>query len=152
MTDLLSSPRHAAARDFTRPRTRLTFTIDDDVFEAAPVLPGDVYAEFVTHYTGTGEKQTYKEQHDQLKEALRLALLPDSFERFTDRLKDKTNPIDDDQMSDVILWLLEAYGMRPTKPSQPSSDGQSSPESGMSSTDEQQQQDSIPATFLPAGS
>lgn len=152
MTDLLSPPQHAGARDFTRARKRLTFRIDDDVFEAAPVLPGDVYAEFVTHYTGTGEQQTYQQQHDQLKDAVRLALLPESFERFASRLNDKTNPIDDDQMSDVILWLLEAYGMRPTSPSQSSSDGQSSPESGMNSTGEQQQRDSIPETSPPTGS
>ncbi len=151
MTDLLSPPRHAAARDFTRPRTHLTFTIDDDVFEAASVLPGDVYAEFVMNSIGT-DNATYQQQYDRMKEALRLALLPASFERFTERLRDKTNPIDETQLSEVLLWLMEAYGMRPTEPSQPSSDGPSSPESGMSSTGEQQQQGSIPATFLPTGS
>lgn len=156
MTDLLSAAGMTAAmpttRDFSKPRKRLTFTIDGEQFEAASVLPGDVYAEFVTQYSGTGEKQTYQQQHDQLKTALGLALLPESWERFSKRLKDKTNPIDDDQLSEVILWLLEEYGMRPTQPSQLSSDGPSSPESGMSSTGEQQPQDSIPATFLPTGS
>src|SRR5690606_41105458 len=56
-------------------------------------------------------------------------------ERFAARLKDKTNPIHDDQMSDVIIWLLEENGMRPTRPSQDSSDGSASPESGTSSTE-----------------
>jgi hypothetical protein len=152
MTDLITPPQHAGTRDFSRPRKRLVFVIDNDTFEAAPVLPGDTYAEFVTFYTGTGETQTYQQQHDQLKEALRLALMPDSYERFANRLTDKTNPIDDDQLSDVILWLLEAYGMRPTSPSQLSSDGPLSPESGMSSTGEQQPPASTPEISPPIAS
>ncbi|MFE6634656.1 hypothetical protein ACFVFT_15030 [Streptomyces tendae] len=143
MTELLTSPNGLAptppaARDFTKKRKRLDFTIDGDTFEAASVLPGDVFAEFVTAYNGTVETETYQQQHDLLKHALELALLPDSWQRFADRLQDKTQPIDDDQMSDVILWLLEEYGMRPTQPSQPSSDGSASPESGTSSTENTQ--------------
>lgn len=158
MTELLTHANGAAAapppgaRDFSRPRKRLTFTIDGETFEAAPVLPGDIYAEFVTRYNGTATTDTYQQQHDLLKGALALALLPESYDRFANRLKDKANPIDDDQMADVILWLLEAYGLRPTQPSQPSSDGPASPESGTSSTDAQQLQASIPATFQPTDS
>lgn len=156
MTDLLSAAGMVAAmpttRDFSKPRKRLAFTIDGDTFEAAPALPGDVYAQFVMLSAGTGERQTYQEQYLQMKSALELVLLPESHERFVKRLADKLHPIDEDQMNDVLLWLMEEYGMRPTQPSQPSSDGQPSPESGTSSTDEQQQQDSIPATFLPTGS
>lgn len=154
MTELLTHANGAAAtasaaRDFSRLRNRLTFTIDDELFEAAPVLPGDIYAEFVTRYNGTADTETYQQQHDLLKSALELALMPESYDRFAARLKDKGNPVEDDQMADVIIWLLEAYGLRPTEPSQPSSDGLPSPESGTSSTDAQQQQASIPATFQP---
>lgn len=159
MTELLASPNGLAAvgtvppaRDFSRKRKRLDFRIDGETFEAAPGLPGDIYAEFVTLYNGTADTETYQQQHDLLKSALKLALLEESFARFTARLKDKANPIDDDQMADVVLWLLEEYGMRPTQPSQPSSDGPASPESGTSSTDEQQPQGSIPATFQPTDS
>lgn len=155
MTDLLSASSTAAApatRDFTKKRRRITFTIDDDTFEAASVLPGDIYAEFVTKYDGTGGLETYQQQHDQLKDALSMALLPDSYARFVERLNDRNNPIDDDQMSDAILYLLEAYGLRPTSPSQFSSDGPSSPESGMSSTEEQQPAESTPEVSQPIAS
>jgi hypothetical protein len=124
-----------AARDFTKKRKRLDFAIDDDTFDAAVALPGDVYAEFVTLYNSTRDVETYQQQHDLLKQALELALLPESWKRFAARLKDKSKPIDDDQMADVVLWLLEEYGMRPTQPSQPSSDGPAGPESGTSSTE-----------------
>ncbi|MDT0387811.1 hypothetical protein [Streptomyces dubilierae] len=159
MTELLAPPNgHAptatppAARDFSKKRKRLDFTIEDDTFEAAPALPGDVFAEFVTLYNSTGETETYQQQHDLLKQALALALLPESWERFAARLKDKANPIDDDQMSDVVLWLLEEYGMRPTQPSQPSSDGPASPESGTSSTESTQPEESPSATSQPTAS
>jgi hypothetical protein len=142
MTELLAPPNGLAtaapappARDFSRKRKRLDFTIEGDTFDAAPALPGDVFAEFVTLYNSTGDTETYQQQHDMLKRALELALLPDSWQRFAARLKDKERPIDDDQMSDVVLWLLEEYGMRPTQPSPDSSDGPASPESGTNSTE-----------------
>jgi hypothetical protein len=166
MTELLTHPNGAApaappvmaaaappaARDFTRKRKRLPFTIDDDTFEAAPALPGDVYAEFVTIYNSTSDVETYQQQHDLLKRALQLALLDESYQRFTNRLKDKERPIDDDQMADVVLWLLEEYGMRPTQPSQPSSDGPVSPDSGTSSTENTQPAESTSATSQPTDS
>jgi hypothetical protein len=158
MTELLThangTPALAAppGRDFSRPRPSLAFTIDDDTFTPAPALPGDVYAEFVTLYNRTGRVENYQEQHDLLKAALQLALLPESWDRFAQRLADKTNPIDDDQMADVVLYLLEAYGLRPTQPSQPSSDGPPSPESGTSSTDTQPPQESTPAPSQPTAS
>jgi len=158
MTQLLTHangiPALAAppGRDFSRKRTSLAFTIDDDTFVPASVLPGDVYAEFVSLYNRTGNVESYQEQHDLLKSALQLALLPESWERFAARLTDKSNPIDDDQMADVVLYLLEAYGLRPTQPSQPSSDGPSSPASGTSSTEEQQPQASTPPASQPTAS
>jgi hypothetical protein len=163
MTDLLASPNGAApppvmaasppaAKDFSRKRKRLDFTIDDDTFDAATALPGDIYAEFVTLYNSTSDVETYAQQHDLLKEALELALLPESWQRFAERLKDKHNPIDDDQLADVVLWLLEEYGLRPTQPSQPSSDGPASPESGTSSTANTQPEESTSATYQPTAS
>lgn len=166
MTELLTSPNGVttampsivaasgpkAARDFSRKRKRLNFTVDGEEFEATPGLPGDIYAEFVTIYTSTSEGKTYQEQHDALKQALSLVLLDESWARFEARLRDKTRPIDDDQMSDVVLWLLEEYANRPTQPSQPSSDGQPAPESGTSSTENTQPAESTSATSQPTDS
>ncbi|MFJ8538184.1 hypothetical protein [Streptomyces sp. NPDC093591] len=145
-------PPPAAAKDFSRKRKRLPFTIEGDTFEAAPALPGDVFAEFVTLYNNTGDTETYQQQHDLLKQALELALLPESWQRFAARLKDKERPIDDDQMSDVVLWLLEEYGMRPTQPSPDSSDGPASPESGTNSTESTPPEASTSVTSQPTAS
>jgi len=148
MTELLTSPNGVAAtappavtaapppvsRDFSRQRKRLIFTIDEDTFEAATMLPGDVFAEFVSLHDGRAEAEDYQQQRDMLKQALSLALFPDSYELFASRLRDKKRPIDDNQLADVVMWLIEEYGMRPTEPSEPSSDGPASPESGTNST------------------
>lgn len=153
--EVLRVENHAkppAAKDFSRKRKRLDFTIDTDTFDAAVALPGDIYAEFVTLYNKTGDVESYQNQHDLLKSALQLALLPDSWERFAARLKDKTKPIDDDQMADVVLWLLEEYGMRPTQPSPSSSDGPASPESGTPSTESTQPVASASETSQPTDS
>jgi hypothetical protein len=166
MTELLTHPNSVTAgqhpvmaaapppsgRDFSRKRKPLDFTIDDDTFVPASALPGDDYAEFVTLYNSTGDTETYQEQHDLLKRALELALLPDSWKRFAERLKDKAKPIDDDQMADVVIWLLEEYGMRPTQPSPDSSDGPASPESGTNSTANTQPEESTSQPSQPTAS
>lgn len=164
MTELLTSPNGVAptavmaaasppaSRDFSRKRKRLDFTIDGDTFEAASVLPADVFAVFVTLYNDRADVDTVAEQLGLLKQALELALLPESWARFSARLADKTNPIDDDQVSDVVLWLLEEYGLRPTQPSPSSSDGPASPESGTPSTESTQPAESISLPSQPTAS
>ncbi len=149
MTDF--SADDTPTRDFTRTRKRLTFRIDDDVFEAASALPGKTLGAFATRFTGI-EKIPVAQQLDVFAEALSLVLLPESNARFQKRLDDLTNPIELEQASDVVTWLMEEYGHRPTQPSSPSSTGQPSPASGTSSTDGPQPPASIPATFQPTAS
>lgn len=138
-------------KDFTRKRKRLTFRIDDDVFEAASALPGKTLGAFATRFAGI-EKIPVAQQLDVFAEALGMVLLPESNARFQKRLGDLNDPIELEQASDVVAWLMEEYGHRPTQPSSPSSTGQPSPESGTSSTDGQQPTESIPATFQPTAS
>jgi hypothetical protein len=152
MPSIVAASGPKAARDFSRTRKRLNFTVDGEEFESTPGLPGDIYAEFVTIYSSTGEGKTYQEQHDALKQALSLVLLDESWAGFEACLPDKKRPIDDDQMSDVVLWLLEEYANRPTQPSQPSSDGQPAPESGTSSTENTQPAESTSAPSQPTAS
>lgn len=138
-------------RDFSRKRERLVFRIDDDEFEAAKALPGKTLARFAKRFADI-EKTPFDEQLNVFADALGMVLLPDSNALFQKRLDDLTNPIELEQASDVIQWLLEHYGLRPTEPSSDSSTGPVSPAPGTSSTDAQQPQASIPATFQPTAS
>jgi hypothetical protein len=137
-----------AIKDFTRKRERLIFRIDDDTFEAATAIPGDMLTEFATRYADIGSAPV-EQQLTVMKDALSLVLLPESHARFTKRLSDLENPIELEQTVEVVQWLMGVYGQRPTQPSSPSASGQPSPESGTNSTDGQPPQESIPATFLP---
>ena len=138
-------------KDFTRKRKRIIFRIDNDVFEAATALPGKTLAAFATRFADI-DKTPIAQQLNVFADALGLVLLPESNARFQKRLDDLTNPIELEQASDVIVWLMEQYGLRPTEPSSPSSPGLPSPASGTSSTDGQPQPVSIPATFQPTAS
>jgi hypothetical protein len=149
MTEL--TPADVPIQDFTRKRKRLLFRIDDDIFEAAPALPGKALAAFASRFSDI-ENTPVTQQLDVFADALGLVLLPESNARFQKRLEDLEHPIELEQASDVVTWLMGEYGHRPTQPSSPSSTGQPSPESGTSSTDAQQPQASIPATFLPTAS
>jgi hypothetical protein len=138
-------------KDFTRQRERLQFTIDGDVFEATPALPGQTLTEFARRFTDVGSAPA----EDKLRiitDALSMVLLPDSAALFSKRFADLEQPIELDQASEVLIWLMECYGLRPTQPSSPSVNGSPSPGPGTNSTDGQQQPDTISPTFLPTGS
>jgi hypothetical protein len=150
MTDA-TTPDATPVKDFSRARKRLVFRIDDDLFEAATALPGRTLAAFATRFADIQETPV-AQQLNVFADALGMVLLPDSNALFQKRLDDLTNPIELEQASDVIVWLMEAYGLRPTEPSSPSPSGLPSPASGTSSTDAQQQPVSIPATFQPTAS
>lgn len=147
----VSSSDVTPVKDFSRERKRLVFRIDGDVFEAATALPGKVLARFAKRFNDI-ENVPVDEQLDAFADALGMVLLPESNALFQKRLDDLQHPIELDQASDVIQWLLEEYGMRPTQPSSDSSTGQPSPASGTSLTGAAPQQVSIPATFQPTAS
>lgn len=138
----------APVKDFSRKQERLLFRIDDDVFEAARALPGEVLVQFAKRYSNIEDAPT-EQKIDIFKQVLELVLLPESHARFIKRFADLENPIQIEQASDVVQWLMEHYGKRPTQPSSPSPAGQPTPAPGTSSTDAPQQQASIPATFQP---
>ncbi|HEX9832542.1 MAG TPA: hypothetical protein VGA66_05540 [Mycobacterium sp.] len=136
----------APVKDFSRKREQLVFRIDDDTFEAARAIPGDMLTEFAKRYADVGNAPL-DQQLAVMKDALALVLLPESHARFTKRLSDLENPIELEQTAEVIQWLMGVYGKRPTQPSSPSPDGQDDQAPGTNSTDAQPPQASIPATF-----
>jgi hypothetical protein len=151
MTQPIPTETATPVKDFSRKRERLVFRIDDDIFEAATALPGKTLARFAARFADI-EHTPIDKQLDAFADALGMVLLAESNALFQKRLDDLENPIELEQASDVIQWLLEKYGLRPTEPSSDSSTGPASPEPGTSSTDAPQPQASIPATFQPTAS
>jgi hypothetical protein len=91
-------------------------------------------------------------QVDAILDALGLVLLPDSAAAVAKRLGDLENPIELEQASEVMIWLLEKYGLRPTQPSSNSAGGPVSPVSGTNSTDVPQLPAPTSPTSPPTGS
>jgi hypothetical protein len=138
-------------KDFTRVRERVVFTIGPDTFEAAPALPGQTLTEFALRFSDAAEAAT----GDKLRiitDALSMVLLPESSALFAKRFADLEQPIELDQASEVLLWLVECYGLRPTQPFSPSASGSPGPGSGTSSMDAAPQPEPASPTSPRAGS
>lgn len=121
-------------KDFTKPRKRIQFKIDDDVFEAASAIPAEVLMDFAAQFAGMDpENAPVDKQLEAFRSVLSLVLLEESLDRFNARLRDRSNPIDIEQIEEIITWLFAEYGLRPTELSSGSSAGPSGPVSGMDS-------------------
>jgi len=135
-------------KDFTRQARVVEFTVDDDTFRGKPHLPSQTMIDFTLKVEGMDdEKATPQQGFDTMMECLQMVLMPDSYKRFRERMKDPTAdtgpdaaapdfvPIELDQVTEILDWVMGEYGLRPTKSSEDSSTGQSSPASGTNSTD-----------------
>lgn len=139
----------AEIKDFSKSRKRLQFRIDNDVFEAVAAIPAQVMIDFAKTITEADpSKMSPADQVGALSSMLKTVLLPTSLKRFRARMSDVENPIEMDQISDVVTWLFEEYGLRPTTGSVSSSNGVSPPGPGTGSTDGTRVVESISAGSL----
>lgn len=110
--------------DFSKPRTRVAFKIDNDVFEAPPAIPAMVLMDYAKRFnTADAEKLDPEEQLKIMLDLLSVILKAPSYERFVERLSSKEEPIELDQVQTSIEYLMGKYGMRPTQPPSISSPG-----------------------------
>lgn len=143
----------AEIRDFSKPRKTLQFRIDDDVFQAAPAIPAEVLIQFAEQFsTADPTKMAIAEQVRIFRDMLDIVLLPESMAIMRKRMSDAQNPVDIEQLNDVVTWLFEEYGMRPTTESVSSSIGDSPPEPGTTLTASIPEQVSISAASPSTGS
>lgn len=138
-----AAPPSADIRDFSKPRKRVAFTIDGDVFEAPPVLPAMVLMEYTKTFNAHKDSDDPADQMASMTGVLELILRPASYKLFMARLSDPERPIDLEQLQQVIEFVMEEYGMRPTQLPSGSPDGQASPESGTNSQELSQAEVSI---------
>lgn len=126
----------AEIKDFSKVRKALQFRVDDDVFQAASAIPAEVMIQFTEAISSSDPaRMSPKEQVGVLRGVLEMVLVPESLKRFRERMSDITNPIDLEQINDIVTWLFEEYGMRPTVESVSSPNGASPPEPGTGSTE-----------------
>lgn len=122
-------------KDFTKIRKPIQFQIDDDVFDAAPTVPAEVMIQFAEGFTTLDPSaMNPAELVGALRRVVEFVLLPQSLERFKERMASQAEPIDMEQLDEIVQWLFEEYGLRPTVESSPSLSGDSAPVPGTTST------------------
>src|SRR5688572_6783834 len=107
-------------KDFTKPKKPpIEFTVDDDVFLCTP----EVTVGAAQQLASMAEEKDNVKRMLMLGELLDLIMFPDSAARFSARMRNPEHPITNEQLGEILEWLMEEYGERPTKPSPPSSTG-----------------------------
>jgi len=132
-------------KDFSKKRRDIVFRVDDDVFEAARGVPAEVLLDFATEFAGMETSATVDQQLKAFRSMLEVVLLPESLTRFTERMRDRANPIEIDQVEEIVTWLMEQYGLRPTEAPSSLPDGRSDQVPGITSTVSTQGEVSISA-------
>lgn len=121
-------------KDFTKKKPPVEFQIDDDIFIAPSVLPVPTMQELADVAGSIKNETDNKKLFEKLTGIYDVILTEKSAARFQERVKSKTEPIDINQLVDIMMWLLEEYGLRPTQPSLDSSPGAPSETPGTPST------------------
>jgi hypothetical protein len=108
-------------RNFTKRNKQepVSFTLDNDTFQCVRKMPVEFTKKIsrLKDVTGTVERL-------ELFSGLLTDLLQDeSLELFNKRLGDKKDPIDVEELSEIIEWLIEVYTGRPLELSQESVPG-----------------------------
>lgn len=144
------SPADDDVRDFTKKTKPVRFQIDRDdgspeFFEGIKALPAMLLVEFAVTMDSLSETDT-AQQPKVFRDLFGLILSDESAKRFIERMSSKTDAIDMSQIMEVMPYLMEQYGMRPTQPSPVSSDGSLSPVDGKSLTGAISPLTSVPST------
>lgn len=108
------------------------FYIHDDLFQAAPELPLGLLEDLAKLRNVSEEVE--KHGIESIYMILDSLLFDESAALLRRRASDKKKPVGVKQVMELIPWLLEEYGLRPTQPSSPSLNGSDGEKTGTSST------------------
>lgn len=131
----------ARFKDFTGDSEPITFAVRGETFTALDDIPLGSFGQLVAL---DSDDDDGRETAEKVREVFKLLLEPESFERFSHAVNGTNingNVIGASRIKQIIPWLMEQYGLRPTEAS--SGFGETSSENGASSTDGQQQTVSI---------
>lgn len=118
-------------RDFSGKKRDVRFTADGDTFTGVERVPTTPMANIVVRINASSKME---EKVAAVIDFFDICLLDESAALMRKRLGDKENPIDLEQAMDIIGYLVEVYGARPTEPSASSSAGSPTEVTGTSLT------------------
>lgn len=133
-------------KDFSKKRLPINFVLDGptpegEKFECYTALALPSLQEIAK----IAEEMTAETATESFTEFFRVVLQPESAVRMEAKLKDRLFPLDPEQANDIMSWLMEVYGLRPTRPSSGSSDGSPTGDAGTPSVAGASVVDSIPS-------
>lgn len=110
----------AIFRDFSRKRRPIFFTIDEDRFDCRKALGAADLQDAMMKFKGAraeGDDITTENVLEKISMALEILLLPESHKRFIEMImdRDREEPIDLVQLTEIFQWLVEQYTARPTQ-------------------------------------
>jgi hypothetical protein len=136
-------------RDFSAPRKKVVFRMEGDLFHGVPDLPGEAMLELAEQFSQIEQMKIGDPRMRELvHQQMRLVLVDEDYEVYARRLSDRKDPISLSQTLQVIPWIVEQYGLRPTQPSSDSAPGSQSEGGGTSSTVEPYSPGSTPRDYL----
>lgn len=100
------------------------FWIDEDQFWVLGAIPAEELAALMDLQQGlTGEGVGLKEQYDGIKQVLAFTMIPESWDRFSARLADRSRPIDFQLLLKITNMLSgEIWGKGASQSPPPSTD------------------------------
>lgn len=118
-------------KDFKKKRRDIYFTNGpDERYDCVPALSLPAIQDIAK----LSEGFTIETAVDHFVEFFNTVLVEESAQRFEHKMRtDKIDPIDQEQALDMMLWVLEQYGVRPTQPSSGTSDSSPTDDGGTSS-------------------
>lgn len=132
---MTTPPMEARFKDFSKKRVPIVFRIDNDDFQALSVLPVPVMQRLVSEASKLKDQEATETALADVLNIFNSVLYPDSAAKFQERVQSLDNPVDLNQVMDIMVWLMELYGQRPTQPSSDSSTGLPSGTDGTISVD-----------------
>lgn len=121
-------------KDFTRSRPVVQFQVDDHVYRGIDAMPAEDMVEILAKLQAVDDDDI-NQVYAMVQYVARELLDKPSADIFVKRMsRGSDRPIDFEQSNEIVMWLMEQYGGRPTMPSGPSGVGLPNPTSGQSLT------------------
>lgn len=99
----------------------ISFSLYGETFNCKPQIPGQVMLDLAAR---SGKNDDGAESASVIIDFFKYVLLPESQERFSALCVDPVRIVTIDQLMDIVSWLMEIYGERPTTRSGVSVPGQ----------------------------
>ena len=119
----------ARFKDFSDDSEPIQFKVGPEIFTCLPTIP----LKKMSALSGIAKGGGVDAMVDNLIRVFGGVLEPDSYKKFLECLEGTAHPISMKQITEILPWLLEQYGLRPTEASSGSAESLS--ETGASSTD-----------------